>query len=73
MNSLKENQINQDTEDYNSEPVFYCKHCLSLFIMTEEGLDDYCDKCGSTDIASCSIEEWEKLYIKKYGHKFSEE
>jgi hypothetical protein len=34
---------------------------------------EYCDKCGATDVETCSIEEWEKLYEKKYGHKFLEE
>lgn len=31
---------------------------------------DYCDDCGSTHIEECSIEEWEKLYEKKYGAKY---
>ena len=59
-------------EDYNSEPVYYCKHCLSLAVLNIPDVPDtcYCDKCGSTDIASSSIEEWEELYQKKYGHKF---
>jgi hypothetical protein len=34
---------------------------------------EYCDKCGSTDIGTCSIEEWEDIYKKKFGHKFLEE
>ena len=34
---------------------------------------DYCDECGSTDIEQCSIEEWEKKYIKMYGHPYLEE
>ena len=61
--------------DYNSEPVFYCKHCLSLTIMHIPIVEDseYCDKCGATDIETCSIEEWESLYEKKYGHKFLEQ
>lgn len=33
---------------------------------------EYCDDCGSTDIATSHIEEWEKLYINKYGHSFLE-
>ena len=38
-------------EEYNKIPVYYCKHCGSLAIMTmPENPDDYCDKCGSTDI-----------------------
>lgn len=58
--------------EYNSIPVFYCKHCLSLNIRTlndDEDLD-YCDNCGSTEIASCQIEEWENVYENKYGYKY---
>lgn len=56
--------------DYNDEPVFYCMHCLSLRIR-DAGLPDllYCDECGSVDILSSSIEEWEDLYKQKYGCK----
>jgi len=59
-------------EEYNAEPVYYCRRCLSLRVLDVPCLDDseYCDKCGSTDIAQCSIEEWEKMYIERYGHSF---
>lgn len=59
-------------EDYNKIPVHYCKECLSLSIMRVVGIEEacYCDKCGSTDIAETSIEEWEKLYEKKYGFTY---
>ena len=43
---------------YNEDPVFYCKRCHSLLIMQEDGLPDYCEKCGGTDIGEESIEEW---------------
>ena len=58
--------------DYNSEPVYYCKHCLSLRVRNVPGMSDsdYCDDCCSTDIAQCNIEEWENMYVQKYGHKF---
>lgn len=62
---------NSTKSDYNSEPIFYCKHCLSLKIR-DAGLSYllYCDDCGSANILSTSIEEWEKLYKEKYGFKF---
>lgn len=66
-NSNKEQPIN-----YNDEPVFYCKTCLSLRVKTVD-IDsnlDYCDKCGSTDIGQAHIEEWKKLYKEKYGTNF---
>lgn len=51
-------------EEYNSVPVYYCKHCHSLRIKTIPFMEnvDFCDSCGSTDIAQISIEEWEELY-----------
>lgn len=58
-------------EDYNNEPVLFCSECLSLRIMSLEDTD-FCDKCGSTNIASSSIKDWEDLYFKKYNHKFIE-
>ena len=59
--------------EYNKEPVFYCKHCLSLKIR-DAGLPDllYCDECGSADIFSIPIEEWENMYKDKYGFKYLE-
>lgn len=51
---------------YNDEEVFYCKHCLSLKIRSADQ-QDYCDDCGSADIESASIFDWEKLYKEKYN------
>jgi hypothetical protein len=56
-------------KEYNAEPVYYCKHCLSLKIRGYEEMD-YCDDCGSTNTGKCSIEEWEELYKNKFGHKY---
>lgn len=66
MNSISKELNNLE---YNKEPVFYCKHCLSLNIRTVSNMD-YCDNCGATDTEQCLIEDWEKMYIHKYGHKF---
>lgn len=59
-------------EEYNNVPVFYCKNCLSLKIRDIEHVDnsEYCDECGSTNIGSTNIEEWEALHKAKYRHKF---
>lgn len=59
----------QDTETFNDEPVFYCKHCLSLAIKTINGLD-FCGDCGSVDIAQAHISEWEEKYKEKYELKY---
>lgn len=60
-----------DKEQFDDEPVYYCKRCLSLKIrqipLLPEG--DYCEDCGAVDIDSTTIEEWLKMYKKKYGHE----
>ena len=68
-------QNTNQKQQYNDEPVFYCKQCLSLKIRNVPNMEDsdYCDDCGSTDIASMHVSEWEKLYKNKYGHSFLEE
>lgn len=61
--------MNNSKQEYNEEPVFYCKNCLSLKIKTVQ-VDsnlDYCDECGSTSIAQTNIEEWRDTYKNRYG------
>lgn len=57
--------------DYNSEPVEFCKHCLSLRVL-ESGIVGlcYCGECGSTDILTTTIDKWEVLYKRRYGKRF---
>lgn len=55
---------------FNEEPVYYCKHCLSLKILNLDDSTSYCDPCGSTDIGVTDIHTWEKMYEEKYGKKF---
>ena len=31
---------------------------------------DYCVDCNSADIGVTTIDEWNKMYEKKYGHPF---
>lgn len=66
-----ENQHNE----YNAEPVYYCKHCLSLRVRSIPRMEDseYCDECGAMEVGKCSIEEWEALYESKFGHKYLDE
>jgi hypothetical protein len=60
------------TQDYDSEPVRYCARCYSLKIKYEEVIDsECCADCGSSDILEAPIEEWEKKYERRYGHKFT--
>ncbi len=63
---------NLTIKDYNDEPVHYCKTCLSLKIKVVGGYD-FCDDCGDTDVTTTHIENWERLYKERYGHKFLEE
>lgn len=71
--------LNQESHQYDSIPVIYCKSCLSLHIESflsdyhkypeEEGIIaeyDYCKDCGSTDLDVCSIKEYIKLYEQRY-------
>lgn len=61
-------------EEYNQIPVFYCRKCLSLKIRDVEHIDnsEYCDNCGSTDIAQASVDEWEAMYVARYGHHLTD-
>lgn len=71
MQALKSTEEDMLTVgDYNSEPVYYCKNCLSLKIMAFGEHSDYCDDCGSTDIATTDIETWREMYKNKYGRYF---
>ena len=68
MNKLKDIKENLQKEDYDAEPVSYCKHCLSLAIRILDGDTDYCDVCGNTAIEQVDIKTWEKMYEEKYGN-----
>ena len=59
-------------EEFNIEPIYYWKNCLSLRIRDVAHLSDseYCDECGSTDIGVTDITTWDKLYTEKYKHSF---
>lgn len=61
--------IDNNREVYNSIPVVYCKHCLSLAIRIS-GDYNYCDKCGTTETEEALIEDWEDLYEQKYKEKY---
>lgn len=59
-------------EEYDLEPVAYCKHCYSLKIKYEDAIDgDCCMNCGSTDIGTTDINTWETLYRNRYGHPYT--
>lgn len=67
---MESNYVYESKEaSYNKDPVYYCKCCLSLKIRAL-GDEEFCEDCGAMDIATTSIEEWEKMYEEKYGHKF---
>lgn len=75
QNLITKEDLKLEKQKYNDIPVVYCKHCLSLRIMgvtSDENLN-FCDSCGSTEIGKCSFEEWNNMYIKRYGHSYLEE
>lgn len=56
-------------------PVWYCKDCLSLRVMSCDGGDGelvFCDDCGGTDIGECPFDEWDAMYRERYGEGFIE-
>ena len=58
--------------DYDSEPVVYCAKCYSLRIKHEDIIDaDCCMDCGCSDIRETDINNWEKMYERRYGKKFT--
>lgn len=61
-------------EEYNAEPVHYCKNCLSLNIKEISNATLYvCGECGNVNIEEANINEWTELYTKEYGHSFLSE
>lgn len=58
------------TEEYDSIPVFYCKRCRSLLILSDPIAGDYCMECGSTEIGSALIENYLKLVNAKKKRYF---
>jgi len=58
-------------QEYNKEPVFYCKNCLSLNIKELEDIKlDVCQECGNTNIEVSELDYWNKLYVQQYGTVF---
>ena len=48
-------------EDYSKEPTYYCKACLSLHIVEDDG-QDICGSCGAVNfVAVVPYEEYEKI------------
>lgn len=66
--------MSEEKIDYDDEPVYYCKRCLSLNIREIPMMDNQfcCGDCGTVDMGTTSIEEWKILYKKKYGRDFVE-
>lgn len=58
--------------EYDDEPVYYCKRCLSLNIKQMPLLpdQDYCEECGATLIGQTDIETWKEKYRERYGHDY---
>lgn len=64
-----------ENNEYNDDLVWYCKSCLSLRVVNldeDEIVPCYCGEsdCGSTDIGTTNIENWEKIYKKRYHKRF---
>lgn len=70
-NNMQNSSQNQ-TVNYNEEPVFYCSNCLSLKVknLGDDSEICYCDNCGSTEIDTTDIYSWKALYKEKYGKEY---
>lgn len=60
---MRKNNMDNKT-NYDEEPVYYCKKCNSLKILE---VDDvlYCAECGSTEIDTTNIYDWQNLKSNK--------
>lgn len=49
-------------EDYNNMPVAACKHCKSLYIVTDDLGNERCMRCSSINevVVYSNIEEYNK-------------
>lgn len=75
ITDLKKLEMITTKDSSNSEPITYCKTCLSIHIKTTTMEDtgqevDYCVACSNTDMETTHISEWEDLYEEKYGERF---
>jgi len=52
-------------KEFDEEPVEYCKDCLSLRILSLDEEMCYCDDCGSTNVGSANILEWQDLVKRR--------
>ena len=68
---------NSAVQEIDDDLVYYCRSCHSLKIMIDEDLADelwdgsYCGDCQSTDIGTCTMEEW--LAVEEEWRKKREE
>ena len=58
--------MGRKTKTFDDEPVFYCKHCLSLDNPEVVAGIEYCKYCGSTEFESDTIYKWENKFEEKY-------
>ena len=59
--------------NYNNIPVKYCKVCLDLKILSithNNKEEEYCGKCGSTDIDTSHINNFNLKHIDLYGEDY---
>ena len=60
----------KDNISDNDKAVYYCTSCMSLAIIADDDLGDYCKDCGSTSISKTTIEDWEKKLKEKFPKKW---
>ena len=64
-------------KEYDEEPVYYCRRCLSLKVKQIAGSsspdDLYCDDCGSVSIGYIVIDKWLELQKRVREARLSNE
>lgn len=75
ITDLKKLNMITSKDSSNSEPIAYCKTCLSIHIKTTKMEDtqqvvDYCIACSNSEIEETHISEWEDMYEERYGERF---
>ena len=64
MDNLSDVRKKFISSEYNDEPVYYCKDCLSLAVINITDSNgnvsfSFCNNCGRTDFDCTDIFTWE--------------
>ena len=58
-------KMKKEKVNYDELPVYFCKHCKSLYIETDSDNNEICNRCGAVN--EVDVLPSIKDYDKKYG------